>query len=86
MNRPTNIQVSVLRFIATHIDAHGFPPSHRDIASQFSWHSNAAPRCHLLGLEKKGFIKTATRVARGITVTAAGQELLKQGDVQELPT
>ena len=31
------------------------PPTHREIAAWFGWSSNAAAKCHLLALEKKGF-------------------------------
>lgn len=75
MNQITNIQAEVLKFILMEIVKKSRPPSHREIASYFGWSSNAASECHLLALEKKGFIRTLTRISRGIEVKPRAWEL-----------
>lgn len=73
MNAITPIQAEVLRYIITRIGG-GLPPSHREIASHFGWSSNATAKCHLLGLEKKSFIRTTARISRGIQVLSLARE------------
>ena len=74
MNALTPIQCRVLRFIAREVETTRLPPTHREISAAFRWRSNAAAKCHLLALEKKGFIRTRTRVSRGIELRPAGRE------------
>jgi SOS-response transcriptional repressor LexA len=70
----TDIQCRVLEFIIREIKERRLPPTHREIAAHFQWTSNAAAKCHLLGLEKKGFIRTISRISRGIEVKPSGWE------------
>ncbi len=74
MHDLTRIQREVLIFVRQKISS-GMPPTHRDIARCFGWTSNAAAKCHLLALEKKGFIKTERKISRGVYLTDAGREL-----------
>ncbi len=71
MNRLTEIQCEVLEFILQEAGEKHLPPTHREIAGYFGWSSNAAAKCHLLALEKKGFIRTLTRISRGIEIKPA---------------
>jgi repressor LexA len=64
----TNIQKQVLKFIINETSENQFPPSQREIGAHFKWKANAAARCHLLALEKKGYIKTVSRISRGIHI------------------
>jgi len=66
MNDLTPIQCQVLEFIMRRIEERRLPPTHREISRHFKWSSNAAANCHLLALEKKGFIRTLRRISRGI--------------------
>lgn len=77
MNALTEIQSKVLQHIAGRIGG-GLPPTHREIASHFKWTSNAAAKCHLLALEKKGFIKCFLRISRGIKMTAWGEKWIAE--------
>jgi repressor LexA len=74
MNALTPIQCKVLEFIIQEVRQHALPPTHREISAAFSWTSNAAAKCHLLALEKKGFIRTRIRISRGIEVKPAAWE------------
>lgn len=67
-NGLTAIQADVLEFIMKCIHEK-YPPTHREIVTHFKWNSSAAAKCHILALEKKGFIKTNTNVSRGIETT-----------------
>jgi repressor LexA len=77
MNALTPIQCQVLEFIIHRIEEKHFPPTHREISSGFKWSSNAAAKCHLLALEKKGFIRTLPRLSRGIQIKPAGWEWMR---------
>jgi repressor LexA len=74
MNNLTPIQCKVLDFIIQEVRQHALPPTHREISKAFAWRSNAAAKCHLLALEKKGFIRTRTRISRGIELKPTALE------------
>ncbi len=63
-------QQVVLDFIATHIERRGFAPSVREIAKQLGMRSTNAVCCHLLALERKGFIRRDSMKSRTIQVLA----------------
>lgn len=80
MNALTEVQCRVLEFIFRQVEERHLPPTHREIAAHFKWRSNAAAKCHLLALEKKGFIRTAARLSRGIEIKPNAKEAAaKQG-------
>ena len=89
MNQLTPIQCQVLDFIIREVTARALPPTHREISKAFAWRSNAAAKCHLLALEKKGFIKTRIRISRGIELKPAALDRLRAaqaGSVNEHAT
>jgi repressor LexA len=77
MNALTPIQCKVLDFIIREVRQHSLPPTHREISAAFAWRSNAAAKCHLLALEKKGFIRTRTRISRGIELKPPAHDWLR---------
>lgn len=79
MNSLTPVQRRVLEFIVRQVEEKHLPPTHRDIAAHFRWKSNAAANCHLLALEKKGFIRTLPRISRGIELRPAALERMHAG-------
>ena len=81
MNALTPIQCKVLEFIIRQVEEKRLPPTHRDIAAHFKWTSNAAAKCHLLALEKKGFIHIVPLISRGIEIKPAGWEWAKARSV-----
>jgi repressor LexA len=52
----TEMQQAVLSFIVGHQEAHGRPPSSREICEEFGFASHTAARNHLKVLARKGFV------------------------------
>ena len=80
MNVLTPIQCKVLDFIIQEVRQHSLPPTHREISAAFAWRSNAAAKCHLLALEKKGFIRTRTRISRGIELKPSALDWIRPAE------
>ena len=80
MHDLTPIQCKVLDFILREVRERSLPPTHREISAAFAWRSNAAAKCHLLALEKKGFIRTRLRVSRGIELKPSALERASAAD------
>lgn len=59
-------QKEILEFIGTYINIHGHAPTLVEIAKKLGVKSLATVHEHLQTLEKKGFIKRSSGVARGI--------------------
>lgn len=85
MTAITARQLDVLRVIARHIDAHGYAPSMRELASSLSVASLNGVNDHLRALERQGVITTARETARGIRITAAGRAALAGTTPRYLP-
>ena len=62
-------QHEVLRMIIDWIEAHGYPPTRRDIGDHFEFRSPNASEEHLKALERKGAIKINRNTSRGIIVS-----------------
>jgi len=56
MTTLTPAQSKVLDFMALHIVQRQRPPSRFDICAHFGWTSDNAAECHMVALERKGFI------------------------------
>jgi len=68
MTRPlTSRQTDVLAYLRAYLDAHGFPPSTREIAQELAITDTAA-HGHLVAIERKGHLRRAPGIARGITL------------------
>lgn len=74
----TPIQARVLRFIRSCINR-GMPPTREEIANEFHWSSINAAVCHLVALERKGYIRIEPGRARAIAVLRTEDELLVSG-------
>lgn len=85
MNALTPIQCQVLDFIIREVTQRALPPTHREISAAFAWRSNAAAKCHLLALEKKGFIKTRMRISRGIELKPAAMDRARAAQAVSVP-
>jgi len=68
MIEPTEKQQEILDFIKQNVEAKGFPPSLREIATRFNVQSTAGMRGQLLALQKKGKIEIMPNTARGIKI------------------
>lgn len=65
----TKRQAEILRFIKTHIQSSGFPPTISEIQGQFSFKSPNAVQEHLKALERKGCIRRNPNQWRGLELT-----------------
>lgn len=80
----TEIQVLVLKLILQRMRDWGMPPTHREMAAHFNWRSNAAAKCHVLALEKKGFIHVIPDISRGIFLMPAGVRFRDENTIETL--
>lgn len=69
---PTDKQRSILRFITTFIRRNGYPPSIVEIGREFGIRSTNGVNDHLRALERKGLLRRAPVIARGLAVTKRG--------------
>lgn len=60
-------QNDVLLFIRDFVKAKGYPPTRKEIASNFGFNPNAA-QAHLVALSKKGFLRVEYGISRGIAL------------------
>jgi len=61
-------QKKILDFLIDHMEKKGFPPSLREIGSHFGLKGPKAPQKTLAILERKGFIRKAPGISRGIEI------------------
>jgi repressor LexA len=64
----TEKQRAVLDFIKGHVVDRGFPPTIREICTQFGFSSPLSAKQHVDALERKGYIKKSPAKQRGIEV------------------
>ncbi len=70
--RLTRRQRDVLAFVADAIDHARYAPTVREIAKHFGFASHTSAEKHLVALQKKGFIRRQTGLARAIELTTGG--------------
>ncbi|MCR5760463.1 MAG: transcriptional repressor LexA [Sphaerochaetaceae bacterium] len=68
----TKRQQEVVEFIENYMDKNGFSPSVRDIADNFGFSPKAAYD-HMTALKKKGIIRTADNLPRGLALVKRTQ-------------
>lgn len=74
---PTLRQIETLRFIAEHVELHGYPPTLRTICAKFSLRSSYAVTCRLNGLVRRGWITpNEAYKTSAYAITARGHEAL----------
>jgi repressor LexA len=69
MEELTPRQSQVLAFITRFIEAHGYPPTLREIAAHLEVNGTLGVMRHLALLEKKGYLTKSAGSSRGIVVT-----------------
>jgi len=80
MRALTPRQQEIYEFLAKHLEHNGYPPTLREICTEFGMSSTRAASDHLLALERKGYITRAPDRSRGIELkgprpTATGQSI-----------
>lgn len=73
---PTSRQRAVLAYLHAFTERNGYPVSVRELCREFGWNSTHSAVCNLLALERKGLVRRAKKVSRGVVVTAAGLRAL----------
>lgn len=73
MNGLTKRQREVLLFIENFIAVEKIPPTLREICGHFGFRTTSGAIQHLEALERKGYIMTHAKVARGIRVLKSGR-------------
>ena len=71
MNGLTEKQKNIFDFLGCFTDENGYPPTVKEIMTEFNFASPTAVTMHLSALEKKGFIKKKGKLARGIVIIGA---------------
>jgi repressor LexA len=79
MDELTNRQKDVLCFIARTTEERGFPPTIREIGSEFDIRSTNGVNDHLKALERKGFLSRGEQKSRSLVLTGSGRRLLGMG-------
>lgn len=79
MKRLSTRQQALYRFLQTHIQEHGLPPTNREIRDALGMKTTSHVDYQLGQLEQKGLIERVAHVARGIRLTQAG--LVIQGRI-----
>lgn len=64
----TLLQSQVLDFIRRFSEGNGYPPTRGEISNNFGWKHPSAAQKHLNLLERKGYVRQAPKIARGIVV------------------
>jgi repressor LexA len=67
----TERQRTVLDFVKSYSQQHGYPPTFREIGEHFGF-GWAASRAHLKAIERKGYLKVIPSKSRGIEITGPG--------------
>lgn len=80
-------QREILDFIRDEVTGHGYPPSFREIGANFGIKSTNGVKVHMDALEKKGYIKRVSHLARGIELTALGgaEKAFNIGRIRQVP-
>jgi len=82
----TTIQKKVLDFLMNHGKEKGFPPTLREIGSHFGLRGPKAPQKTLAILERKGFIRRAPGISRGIEILGSpSMAYIKAGRILSVP-
>ena len=67
MEKPLSLrQKNILKFIQQHLDAHGYPPTVREIGAAVNLSSSSTVHAHLKTLEDKGHIQREAVLTRAI--------------------
>lgn len=66
----------ILGVIASHVDAHGYPPSVREIARAVGLASPSTVKHHLDALETEGYLQRASSLSRALEVSPRARALL----------
>ena len=80
-------QQHILRYIQQHMDAHGYPPTVREIGSSVGLSSSSTVHAHLKSLQEQGHIERDAVLTRAIKLTglAGGEGRMMTKAVTQMP-
>lgn len=78
-------QRQILQYIVQHTEAHGYPPTVREIGEAVSLSSSSTVHAHLRTLEDAGLIRRDAVLTRAIQVVAGNVHSYKPKHVSNLP-
>jgi len=81
----THRQRQILQYIVQHTEAHGYPPTVREIGEAVNLSSSSTVHAHLKSLEQAGLIRRDAVLTRAIQVVAGNVEQTRPKRVANLP-
>src|SRR5260370_34674695 len=86
----TKRQQEIWEFLVQYVDAHGYPPTVREIGEQVGLASPSTVHAHLANLERAGLLKRDPTKPRALELLGREKRLVEQApvrrdDVQRLP-
>ena len=72
-------QKQILNYIQQHMDAHGYPPTVREIGSAVSLSSSSTVHAHLKTLQEQGHIERDAVLTRAIKLTGSAESAGNEG-------
>jgi repressor LexA len=80
MDKPLSVrQKNILKFIQQHLDAHGYPPTVREIGSAVNLSSSSTVHAHLKTLEDRGHIQREAVLTRAIKLKGSEESRHSKG-------
>ena len=81
----TKRQQEIWEFLVRYVDAHGYPPTVREIGEDVGLASPSTVHAHLANLERAGLIKRDPTKPRALELTGRAGQQPEAGDVHVLP-
>ena len=85
LNKPISArQKQILHYIQHHMDAHGYPPTVREIGTAVNLSSSSTVHAHLKTLQEQGHIERDAVLTRAIKLTPSGLDDSRRGEGRPL--
>jgi repressor LexA len=81
----TKRQQEIWEFLVRYVDAHGYPPTVREIGEEVGLASPSTVHAHLANLERAGLIKRDPTKPRAVELSGRSARAPEAGDVHVLP-
>jgi repressor LexA len=81
----TKRQQEIWEFLVRYVDAHGYPPTVREIGEEVGLASPSTVHAHLANLERGGLIRRDPTKPRALELTGRAARVPEAGDVHVLP-
>ena len=82
----TNRQSEILKFVNTHVESHGYPPTVREIGQAVGLTSPSTVHAHLARLETAGLIRRDATKPRALEVIEGGRSKARPAAAAALPS